>query len=192
MATIRLWSREVKRRDLPFVCMKCGRPAAVWKSKVFDWESGKRASLRLLGPVPGGPKTLRVELPLCRAHRYHWLGRSLFGWGVGGLLLAGFGVLIYLAEGGSRGGGNKTLGVIAGISCVGLPIWVLVMIALILTAIRPAEISGDGITLKGVSRKFADSLEKHRRTRAQERRQGREPGEEEGEEPIPLWAPPKE
>src|SRR5262245_2723722 len=100
VATIQLRSRELKKRDLPFVCLKCGREAAVWKSKLFDWESGRAMPLRLLGPVPTGPKLLRAELPLCRRHRHHWLGRALFAWGVGGFLLAGFGVMIALAEGG--------------------------------------------------------------------------------------------
>jgi hypothetical protein len=65
------------------------------------------------------------------------------------------------------------------------------MIALILTAIRPAEISDNSITLKGVSRKFADSLEAHRRARTEERRQRREGGKGDGDEPIPLVDPPK-
>jgi hypothetical protein len=182
-----LKSREVKKPDLPFVCMKCGREAAVWKSKLFDWESGRVAALRLLGPVPVGPKVMKAQLPLCPRHRHHWLGRTAFAWGVGGFLLAGFGIMIALVESGPRGGQPpKAFMILAAISCAGLPIWLIIMLFLLATAIRPVEISEDSITLKGVSPKFVESLEARRRRRAEQRRQRREPGSPRDDGPLPF------
>jgi hypothetical protein len=190
VATVRLKGREVKKQDLPFVCMKCGREAAVWKTKTFDWESGKVATLRLLGPVPTGPKLMKAHLPMCQRHRHHWLGRALFAWVVGGLLLAGFGVMLAVASSGPKAGQMPTwFGVVAGISCAGLPLWLIVMLVLLATAIRPTEISEDGITLKGVSPKFMESLEAHRRRRAEERRQHREPPVRQDDGPLPFDNP---
>jgi hypothetical protein len=171
--------------------MKCGKEATVWKRKVFDWESGRVSALRLLGPVPTGPKLMQAQLPMCHRHRNHWLGRALFAWVVGGLLLAGFGAMLALASGGPRGGEPpRVFTVMAATSCAGLPLWVLVMFFLLATAIRPVEIDEDSITLKGVSPRFVESLEAHRRTRAEERRHRREPsGRPADDGPIPFDRP---
>ena len=66
---------EVDWRDgrLPDVCMQCGGHAPDRVKKTFVWQ-----------PFATFPsQTRRVALvPMCKAHRNHWLIRTLVSWGV--------------------------------------------------------------------------------------------------------------
>ena len=56
MATILLHRHEVEEQALPYVCLRCGRPASLWKTKTFI----------LAAPHPAGNvgKLNRIEVPL--------------------------------------------------------------------------------------------------------------------------------
>src|SRR5438132_1373654 len=100
MAKVVLDWDEINDEVLPFVCMKCGRPAKLWKTKRFDWQSSGRGGANLLGFLlfgalyagvgATGHKSYTIKVPLCRAHKNHWRWRALFIWGVGIAVLAAF------------------------------------------------------------------------------------------------------
>jgi hypothetical protein len=173
VAIIELDRREFLQKDLPFVCLKCGRPADLWMSKRFDWMSRGAAVANAFGPANLPPKLIEVRLPLCWTHRRHWLWRAIFAWAGGVTLLACFGLGIAMIE-------DRTLfmeypivrqsvEVGFGMSCIGLPLWVVSMLVIQTTAIRLNAITDKSITLKGVSPKFIERLEEYRRTPAADR-----------------------
>ena len=171
MARIELTRGEVERRDLPFVRVKCGRPAELWKDKWFDWQSGKSAALRMLGPVPAGPTIMKAQLPVCRWHRNHWRWRSVIGWGVGGVVVASFLIgLAAVAE--AEQIPRAWLNVFGGLFCfgsLGALLWIPTMLVLINTAVRPVAITKDRLTLAGVSPTFVEKLKEHGRLSPEER-----------------------
>src|SRR5262245_42447636 len=120
MATVVLRRNEVEEQSLPFVCLRCGRPAEVWKSKRF--------LLAMHGPAAG--KLTHIEVPLCKSHRRHWLWRGLIGWGVGGTLVACFlsGLLAVAEPQEVPANLRPALAVVFGIGFLGLVLWLPVML----------------------------------------------------------------
>ena len=166
MATVLIYFDEIDEQALPFVCMKCGRTADLWKTKRFDWEKIGKAALRMLGPVPAGPKLYEVTVPLCRAHRNHWLWRGLFAWGVGVPLIAFLLVMVgVIAEGSpalkqSLRGTENILGPLVALDIlVLLPLWLIGMFILRFITIRPVKVTNKGITFTGVAQAFKERLE---------------------------------
>jgi hypothetical protein len=182
VARIELDRDEIERRDLPFVCVKCGRPAHLWKSKWFNWESAGRGALRALGPVAAPPKMMEARLPMCRFHRNHWLWRGLFGWGVGGVLIACFFIgLAAVAEPDQVPlAWRNTLGGFFCVGFLGLVLWVPVILVLNFTSVRPVKMTDDGITLAGVSSAFVGRVKEYRRLPVEERKAARRAGRRRG------------
>ncbi|HWG41460.1 MAG TPA: hypothetical protein VN688_01655 [Gemmataceae bacterium] len=166
MATLRLESYDGNVLELPDLCLKCGAPAALSKSKNFSWfPSWVWVLLFVCGLVPFAivaaimTKRRRVEVPLCEEHKNHWMWRQVAI--LGGLLLV-LGLVfggILLADN-QQGGGNDPL---SGFLCVagpvGLIIWLIAIAILQSTAIRPKEITDTSITLVGVSDVFIQAYE---------------------------------
>ena len=168
MATVRMESYDGSVRDLPDVCMKCGAPATVRKHKTFSWYPPWLAVLLLAGLLPYIivvlilTKKSRVEVPLCDAHKHHWLMRqALVLVSLLGLLAVGFVAVLLTTDGRADSGPF-------GFVCMG---WVLLMIAWIVmasivqfTSIRPQEITDTSVTLMSVSPLFAEAYEEEDRT----------------------------
>jgi hypothetical protein len=170
MGQVRLGCGEVERELLPAVCMRCGAAATAHKIKRFSWYP-PWVNLLILVAWPAClivalilTKRMRVSVPLCDRHRNHWLIRLLFasiGFAVialtliSGLVLAG--VLHAQRNSGTSGDSIMTV-TLVGTSVLFLG-WLIGIIILQSTAIRPAEITDRSITLAGVSPAFVDALD---------------------------------
>jgi hypothetical protein len=70
-------------KNLPDVCLRCGAPATLHKSKTFSWHPPWVYVLLIAGLLPFAivaivlTKRRRVEAPLCEQHKHHWLIRQL-------------------------------------------------------------------------------------------------------------------
>jgi hypothetical protein len=164
MATLRLGERPWDEEELPDLCMKCGTPAEVYKDKKFSWHPGWVYVLLLVNLLVFAivalalTKRRRVRVPLCAAHRHHWLWQQAVA--VGGLLFfLGLGVLTIAVW--SEEGNMAPLEGLGGLLCVstlvGLVAWLIVAALLQSASIRPTEITDHGITLVGVSKEFVNA-----------------------------------
>src|SRR5262245_28530139 len=78
MAQIRLGRYEAEG-GLPRVCMRCGAPATLFKTKNFSWYPSWVYILLLAGLLPFAivalimQKKMRVSAPLCDQHKHHWV-----------------------------------------------------------------------------------------------------------------------
>jgi hypothetical protein len=163
MAKILLHRDEVEEQALPFVCLRCGRPASLWKTKSF-----------LLASRAAG-KLTQIEVPLCSAHGSHWFWRGLFGGGVGGVLVTLFLVgMAAVAEPETiPPSWRAPIMVCFGLGFFGLVLWLPVMLVVYFTSIRPAKIGADDITLAGVSSEFVGKLKEYRQSHPRERKSTR-------------------
>ncbi len=164
MATVRLFRDEVD--DLAPVCMRCGAPSTAIRAKTFQWHPSWIALLLLAGLLPYVvvalvlTKRMRVEAPLCDAHKNHWLWRNVIVFGSLLLLGAAFvgGLIVLSALADQRGGQDDPFGYF----CVGMAVlgvvWLIVAVVAQQTAIRTTEITDDTITLAGVSPDFRHAL----------------------------------
>jgi hypothetical protein len=156
MATILLHRHEVEDRELPFVCLRCGRPAGLWKAKQFF----------LAAPAGVGAvgKLTRIEVPLCPRHKRHWLWRALFGC-LGGVFVAGFLVVVFALNDPQQvpPAWRNVLGAVGAVSFLGLILWLPTMLVLHFTSVRPRGVTEDDITLAGVSPEFVRELKEYRR-----------------------------
>jgi hypothetical protein len=156
--------------DLPPVCMACGAPATVRKSKQFSWQPQWVPILILAGLLPYLivsivlTKRQRVETPFCDKHASYWwlfptlLTLSFFA--ILGVGFAGFVVLNALnaaAQNGPRGSDLSGFACLA--TVVGFLVWLIVAVVLQNMRIRPSEITDRHIELTKVSREFADAVD---------------------------------
>jgi hypothetical protein len=173
MATTRLSVYEVDRKLLPDLCMRCGEPATVHKSRKFSWYPAWISTLILVGVLCNAilivavilaltmAKRMRVSVPLCDAHKNHWIIRAV-------MILVGFvgllgilGVVIAFSD-------KDFVGILVGALLVGFLGWLILIGVCQGTAIRPTEITDREITLKGVSDTFAEAVLADRRQRGGE------------------------
>jgi hypothetical protein len=161
MGVLRLGSYDSGDVDLPDVCMKCGAPAAVRKSKNFSWfPPWIWVLLIVCGLLPFAivalimTKRRRVEVPLCEEHKNHWIWRQIVVIG-GFFALFGVGFVAWVAMLDDRGRPNDNL---FGLLCigwvVGLIAWLILAVILQSTSVRATEITDTSITLGGVSDAF--------------------------------------
>ena len=104
-------------------------------------------------------KRKRVTVPLCSAHKNHWLTRQAVI--LGGLVVSlGLGFAVVVATSGPGQDANSPLG---GLACLAFPVllvlWLVVAGILTATSIRPQEITHRSIALVGVSPEFVRALE---------------------------------
>jgi len=170
MATLRLESYDGEVEDLPDLCMQCGAPSALRKNKKFSWfPQWIWVLLFVCGVLPFAivavimTKRRTVNVPLCEAHKNHWLWRQLVV--VGGLLALIGSLVASLAIIDQAGGANKDS--FSGFLCLGgtiaLIIWLIAAVILQSTSIRPKEITDTSITLVGVADVFVEGYEAERR-----------------------------
>lgn len=192
MATVRLESYDGEVRDLPELCMKCGAPPSVRKSKNFSWYPSWVGVLLLAGLIPYVivaailTKKCRVEVPLCDRHKNHWLMRQLLVLlSLLGLLVLGVGTAILAGVMSDKGSGNEFF---SGMACFGwfilMIFWIVLACNVQFTTIRPSEITETFIRLTSVSKDFAQACDEEMpRSRARLDRMARERWNEEDRQP---------
>jgi hypothetical protein len=169
MAEIRVRLREADG-GLPDVCMCCGEPSTILKSKNLSWCPPWVGILILGGLLPYlivamiMTKRTTIQAPLCDQHKGHWFNRTLltvgtfflFGAiGVGAFILAG----ILGNNGPGRRNDDSFMGMACALSAVLGLAWLIILIIAQNTAIRPKEITDRDITLAGLSQAFVDAVE---------------------------------
>ena len=168
MATVRLGLYELEEYDLPRVCMCCGAPTRYAKTKKFQWfPPWAFLLLGVLGALIFS-KRATVDIPLCDRHKWHWGIRTAIAL-VGILILVGLGIGVALVA-----SENQDLAPYLVIPLLLVFVgWLVLLIYLGVTTIRPTEITDKSITLKGVSEEFVDALEEARRGDSGRSRWGR-------------------
>jgi hypothetical protein len=164
MASTKLSDYEVERNRLPDLCMRCGEPATMQKSRNFRWCPPWATITILAGLLPYVivsmvlTKYKRVQVPLCDQHRGHWWVRGLIIF-LGFLCLLALMVTAIAFSADEYGVLPAILWSATGIAFFG---WLVLIIVLQYTVIRPSEITDRGITLCGVSKTFADAVRDQR------------------------------
>src|SRR5262249_27098808 len=148
-------------------------PATIAKNKTFRWHPSWIDTLIVVGLLCFTPlfiagvvmafamsKSMRVAVPLCEAHKNHWLWRTWY-------ILGGFafflfaGILAFVLVTGLSDENREMRG-IAGLACVGTAgaglIWLISAAIIQNGAIRASEITESRITLIRVSPKFVDAV----------------------------------
>src|SRR5581483_7269703 len=158
MAEVRLGRYEVEQVGLPAVCVKCGAPSTVERRKQFTWYPKWVILLILGGLLPYlialalTIKRMTIVVPFCDEHKNHWRWRyHVMGWSLALLFLLG-GAGLYFAN--HLGPAQKPFAEqIKGLLCFGMLglglFWLIGVVILQNTAIRPKEITDRSITLKG-------------------------------------------
>jgi hypothetical protein len=166
--------RDEDRRALAEAefCMCCGQPSVVVRKHTFSWHPSWIIILVLLGLLPFliaaliTTKRKQLSIPLCSAHKNHWLWRQILIFGslllLIGVVVGGFILAVNLNSGRGRAGDQ-----LGGFICMGgflLGFAWLVMVALVQhTAIRPLEVTYTATTLTNVSEAFVSAYESPRR-----------------------------
>jgi hypothetical protein len=169
MAQIRLDRDEVTKRQMPGICMRCDERASVYKEKKFSWFPPWIGVMLLVAwPVylilmAVMTKRMTVSVPLCEKHKHHWLVRTVVGLVGLGLLLILLVFNIVITGMVSNAGDDDVTGPLLAVLWIGLGIlflaWLITLVAMQNTAIRPNEITDETITLTGVSEAFVDAVE---------------------------------
>src|SRR6516162_11189643 len=156
---------------LPMVCMRCGDPALVVKSKKLSYYPRGLLFLVLLG-APGLVlllilalalrKTALLQAPLCERHQGHWTIRAVISWAgtILVVLLCTAGLAFFIALIDWRQRHAEDLGGLVCLASLGVfVVWLIVLAVLQNTAIRPDEITRTHILLNGVSDEFVQAVE---------------------------------
>jgi rRNA maturation protein Nop10 len=176
---VRLGRREVEGGELPKVCMRCGAPAAVILPRKLSWHPEWIGLLMLFVfcflPIAlvgiilafALTKRMKVPIPLCQAHRRHWVWKNVVG--IVGLVLlltvGGIGLIVLGQTNMPRDTADRLGGILCGGTFFGFFLWLIALIILEGRAIKAAEITDRGITLRGVSPVFLQALWEHRQVR---------------------------
>ncbi len=192
MAQVRMTLREADGR-LPDVCMVCGEEATVTKAKKMSW-CPPWVGILILGPIPIYiivallmTKRTTVQAPLCDAHQGHWFNRLMINLGtlfVCTVIGAG-GAFAIIAL--TQGGANDVNGLACFLPIVMFLIWIIVLVILQQTAIRPKEITDREIVLTGVCQEFVNAVEEQEEERlsARRNRRGRDDDDEDEDDDPP-------
>ncbi len=166
MASVILNKEEARQGRLPFVCIRCGARASGQQTKRMSWHPPWIFWLLLLGLLPFLivalvlQKQATLRAPFCAHHQNHWSWRTLTIW-LSFAGLVGVGVLLALANAAAPQRGPQQ-DVLFGLLCFGsialLAGWVILVLVLSLTSIRPQRITDDELELTGVSPAFVDAL----------------------------------
>jgi hypothetical protein len=151
--------------DLPQVCMKCGAPATIRKSKQFSWFPpwiGVFAVIPLVYIILASilTKRQRVETTFCEQHRSYWWLYPLVMWLVA-LGLLGFGIVGAIAVSAVSPNKSDDLGAFF---CLGIGVlFVALLIGIAIynatSRIRVKEITDVHVCITGVSQDFADAVD---------------------------------
>jgi hypothetical protein len=159
--------------DVPDLCMKCGAPAEVRTDKTFAWYPPWVYVLILVNILVFAivalvlTKKKRVPVPLCAAHRNHWLWRQLALVGGFVLLVVLIVLFVVVASNTRPRGGEDYTGWVCGGGVAALVVWLIAAAVLQTSAIRPTEITDHSITLTNVSKAFVRAYEENQNVAAQ-------------------------
>jgi hypothetical protein len=178
MPDVRLRRYEAEDGELPRICLRCGASASVTRSKNFSWYPPWVIVLILAGVVPFAivamvlTKRMRLQAPLCPQHKGHWFNRNLFiVLGALALVILGVASIVLMASLDKQPGPRNNL---AGFLCLGVGalglVWLIAVVIVQATAIRPREITDREMTLMGVAREFVDALDEYRQQARKQRR----------------------
>jgi hypothetical protein len=164
VAYIRLHVQQADGQ-LPMVCMRCGEPATLVKTKKMAWFPRWVFLLflvHLLVLVVVAlilTKRARLQAPLCEQHRWHWLVRQVFvGLSLLGLAVYVAGLVAFFMNAAPPQADQLAPFVILGGMSL-FAVWLIAIIVLQSTAIRAAEITKTHILLAGVSEAFVQAVE---------------------------------
>jgi NhaP-type Na+/H+ or K+/H+ antiporter len=163
--------------------MKCGARADDYVVKTFSWYPPWVIIFLFCGLVPLlvvallTVKRMRVDAPMCDAHRNHWKKRTLFTW-LGFVGVVVLGIVFMIAHGAMDppAAQNKDLSIGAIMAIIWFGsffIWLFAAAIYTQSAIRPFEITEDQITLGKLSPDFVDALEDDRDRYEEETRERR-------------------
>jgi hypothetical protein len=170
MAHIRLHVRQADGR-LPMVCMRCGEPASVVKTRTMSYYPRWLIFL-VLGGLPGLllivvlalvlRKRARLQTPLCDRHQNHWTIRLAIGWAATvTFIVTAIAVIVAIII--LENAGPRIADMAAPFLCLGAMfvfIGLLILVAILHnTSIRPDEITGTHILINGVSDAFVTAVE---------------------------------
>jgi hypothetical protein len=166
MATVKLNDCNRRYYQMPDLCMRCGHEPVVDKSKTFSRHPSWVWILLLAGLLPFAivavilTKRMRLEVPLCQRHRFHWGLRQA---SVLLSLLGVFGLAVVLAVLTNSEAGRPPL--LPSAVWMVLPVcaigWLIFALVVSLTTIRAVEITDYSITLTGVDQRFADAVDEY-------------------------------
>lgn len=169
MATVTLSEYECRKKLLPDVCMKCGEPATVSVRRNFSWYPPWVLALALAGLLVAVivaavlTKKMLVEAPMCERHRKHWFNRMLWTLlSFAAIAVAGIGGIALLSANDNAPGNNDLAGWVCGGGALALISWLVLVVILQSTAIKPSLITDRKITLVKVHPEFVRALEDDR------------------------------
>lgn len=151
--------------DLPMVCMCCGAPATVVRTRRMSWYPRwvwlliLVNLLVLLIVAMILTKRATLQAPLCDEHKNHWSKRMLIGFGSFVLLVLFIIGEVVVMSNASRQIQDSMGGFAFLAGAVAVLAWLILLVTLSGTAIRPNEITDRDLVLAGVSPAFIDALE---------------------------------
>jgi hypothetical protein len=157
MAQVTLGRLEAEQGELPALCLRCGRPASLYRARWFGWQPGYSYLCLLLSlwlflfVSLLVHRRMRVLAPWCLAHRYYGFRRTVVFDFALGLLAALMILVVGWAIAISRGRSEGMLFLTGWIP--GLLLLAMLLLARI-DALRSTEITPDSITLTGVAEAF--------------------------------------
>jgi hypothetical protein len=160
MAQVTLGRLEAEQGALPPVCLRCGRPAVLYRARRFGWQPGYTYLCLLVTIWPFllvsllAHRRMRVLGPWCWNHRHYGLIRwALFSFAVGflGAVLALVTAWLITFTGAQNEGPQQ----IVASWIAGILLLAILLIARI-NSLRPIEITSESITLTGVADAFVE------------------------------------
>jgi hypothetical protein len=173
MPSIQIRDYEAREDLLPDVCMSCGAPATVHRSKNFSWYPSWVVVIMIFALLPGLivamvlTKKMRIDAPLCDAHRRHWSMRTA-------VILLGFLGCMFWTIAAAVNAGDFRANDLETLILFSIPVvilaWLITTVVLLSTSIRASEITDRDITLTGVSAGFIEALDDMRGADRERRR----------------------
>jgi hypothetical protein len=164
MANAKFSFYEVDRKLIPELCMRCGEPATTHKNRTFSWCPPWVIVTIIAGLLPYVivsmivTKRKRVSVPLCDAHKHHWLSRGL-------IILFSFIALLGLIGLDIAFGDKDFVPILVVATLIAGLAWLILIAVLQNTAIRASEITDRSIKLSGLAESFCQAalVERDRR-----------------------------
>ncbi|WP_020471259.1 hypothetical protein [Zavarzinella formosa] len=168
MANVTLTARECRKKLLPSVCMRCGKPAVTTVEKTFLYYPSWLFFLSfwsvwgaLVDAVTlSGAMTL--DAPVCRRHRTHWATRTrVVAISTMTFVFLFVGVIWYLAAPQVKHDPDSSVDLCTGTLFASVA-WFGLVLFFHITVIKAIRITPDLITLTQVHRDFVNALEEKR------------------------------
>jgi hypothetical protein len=161
MAHVSIGVLEAQEGHFPPTCIRCGRPATVYKSARLTWRP-ELVHLLLIGTfLPFvifallSRKRMRIKAPFCEVHRNYWLNRRI-------LRLIAFmapplvvGAVLLLSGTSEL---PERLQTPWGLLWIISVAWLVLFAAVRFTGIRPTRIDDESMDLSGASPEFVERL----------------------------------